>query len=62
MSFATSADVMDVVEKIIKELWPKALGLDAPGEFRKIPYWWAIKNYGSDKPDLRFGKSRVRLC
>lgn len=62
MSFATSGDVMDIIERMIKHLWFETLGVSLDTEFRQIPYWWAMKNYGTDKPDMRLSKCRVRTA
>ncbi|KAK2766655.1 aspartyl-tRNA synthetase 2, mitochondrial [Arachnomyces sp. PD_36] len=56
MSFATSDDVMSVIEGIIRSLWSSLMPEPAPAEkFRRITYEYAMANYGIDKPDTRFG-------
>ena len=55
MSFATQQDVFDVIEPVMKGLFDEfAAGRHVPDEpFVQIPYFDAIRWYGSDKPDLR---------
>ncbi|MFS2220855.1 aspartate--tRNA ligase [Commensalibacter sp. ESL0382] len=55
MSFVTQEDVFEtlepVMEGIFKEFAPTHTVSSAP--FKRIPYKQAMKEYGSDKPDLR---------
>ncbi|WP_077340613.1 aspartate--tRNA ligase [Pseudocolwellia agarivorans] len=51
-SFMTSDQVMEVTEKMIRELFLKLLNVDL-GEFPRMPYSEAMTRFGSDKPDLR---------
>lgn len=55
MSFVEEADVMQVVEKMVTEVFEKALNLKIQKPFRIMSYQEAMERYGSDKPDLRFG-------
>ena len=61
MSFATSNDVMDMVERLIISIWSNVLGVGINPGFKRVPYWWTMKNYGTDKPDLRYPGHRVSL-
>ncbi len=54
MSFVTKEEVMNLIEKLIAHLWGELLGFKQV-KFQKLTYEEAIKRYGSDKPDLRFG-------
>ncbi|KAG0636181.1 tRNA synthetases class II-domain-containing protein [Tuber brumale] len=60
MSFATSNDVMDLVEKLIIRIWDNPLGVRVGPGFKRVPYWWAMKNYGTDKPDFRYPNLRIK--
>jgi len=51
-SFMTSEQVMEVTEKMIRELFLELLDVDL-GDFPRMPYSEAMARYGSDKPDLR---------
>lgn len=56
MCFATQEDVFAVMEEVLsgvfKEFSPKHYKVDE-GPFRRITYRDAMRDYGSDKPDLR---------
>ncbi|MCC6349239.1 MAG: aspartate--tRNA ligase [Candidatus Eisenbacteria bacterium] len=55
MSFATEDDVFDVVEGLFAALWKECLGVEVPTPFPRITYDEAMRRFGSDKPDARFG-------
>ena len=57
MSFVEEIqDVMYPIEGLIKNIFKNAIGLDlGDGHFRQMTYRDAMENYGSDKPDTRFG-------
>ncbi|RHZ71232.1 hypothetical protein Glove_261g4 [Diversispora epigaea] len=56
MSFITISDITSLVEKLIMEIWKKALGIDLQDKipFPRISYLDAINKFGSDKPDTRY--------
>ena len=54
MSFVEQADVIAVGEAVIRNIWQGTLG-HTIGEISHMTYHEAMKTYGSDKPDLRFG-------
>lgn len=60
MSFVTRDDILDVFEGMVKYLFEKTLGIQLE-EFQRINFQDAMENYGSDKPDLRFGMPMKRL-
>jgi aspartyl-tRNA synthetase len=60
MSFVTRDDILDTFEGLAKYLFLEVKGID-PGEFPRIEYDAAMKEYGSDKPDIRFGMKLVEL-
>ncbi|ATZ72488.1 aspartate--tRNA ligase [Idiomarina sp. X4] len=51
-SFMTAEQVMEVTEKMTRELFDSLLGIDL-GDFPSMTWYEAMKRYGSDKPDLR---------
>lgn len=55
MSFVDQADILAVAEKILVKVWKEAVGYDIPTPIKHMTYADAMNNYGSDKPDLRFG-------
>jgi aspartyl-tRNA synthetase len=54
MSFVERDDVLDTFEGLAKYLFKTLKGIEFSEPFLKLPYREAMKNYGSDKPDLRF--------
>ena len=59
MSFIDQADILAVAEKLLVKVWKEAVGYDIPTPIRHMTYADAMQNYGSDKPDLRFGLQLV---
>jgi aspartyl-tRNA synthetase len=54
MSFVTQEEIWDTMEPVIRELFVEfADGKPVTPKFRRIPFDQAIRDYGSDKPDLR---------
>ena len=58
MSFVEQDDVIELGEAVIAELW-KLIGVELPTPFERMTYADAMRRYGSDKPDLRFGNELV---
>ena len=54
MSFPTQDAIFGVIEKVMVRACAVA-GITVKGPFRRMEYQDAIRRYGSDKPDLRFG-------
>ena len=54
MTFVEQEDVLTQFEGLIKHLIKEIKGIDIE-EFPRMKYEDAIKNYGNDKPDIRFG-------
>ncbi len=61
MSFVDQHEVMDITEKMIRELFQKLIDVDL-GEIPVIAYSEAMQLYGSDRPDLRFGLPMVDVA
>jgi aspartyl-tRNA synthetase len=55
MSFVQRDDILSTFEGLAKYLFRQIKGIEFTEPFKKLPYNEAIENYGSDKPDLRFG-------
>ena len=55
MSFVDQDDVMGLTERLIAHVFKEVKGLDIKLPLRRMRYDDAMENYGSDKPDLRFG-------
>ncbi len=54
MSFVKQDDIISVMEKVFKFVFKKALNINIKTPFERMDYEYAMNNYGSDKPDLRF--------
>jgi len=60
MSFVGQEDVLNMFEGLVKSLFKVVKGLDLP-KFPRMSYADAMKYYGSDKPDTRFGMEFTEL-
>ena len=58
MSFVDTEDVIAISEKIVTALWA-LIGYDVPTPLPRMTYADAMRLYGSDKPELRFGLELV---
>ena len=58
MSFVDTDDVMTVAEEILTALWA-LIGYELPRPISRMTYADAMRRFGSDKPDLRFGVELV---
>lgn len=54
MAFVTQEDIFETFEGLMQKLFYDIKGVDLPA-FKRMSYDEAIRKYGSDKPDLRFG-------
>ena len=61
MSFIDQEDILAVAEKIVARVWKEAVNYEIPLPLKRMTYADAMTNYGSDKPDLRFGNQLVDL-
>jgi len=59
MSFVDQEDVLKVAEKILSQVFKKVVGYEIPLPIPRMTYWEAMRRFGSDKPDLRFGYELV---
>jgi len=55
MSFVERDDILDTFEGLAKYLFRQVRSIEFKEPFLKLPYNEAMENYGTDKPDLRFG-------
>lgn len=60
MSFVEQEDVLQLFEGLIKYLFKEEKNIELP-TFQRMTWQDAMKYYGSDKPDLRFGMQFVEL-
>lgn len=60
MSFVEQEDVLNIFEGLAKHIFKKIKNIDL-GEVPRMSYADAMRLYGSDKPDIRFGMQFVEL-
>ena len=60
MSFVEQEDVLNMFEGLIKHILKKIKGIDL-SKFPRMTYAEAMKMYGSDKPDIRFGMEFIEM-
>ena len=60
MSFVDQEDVLSTFEGLTKHLFRTIKGIEIP-DFPRISYADAMRLYGSDKPDTRFGMSFIEM-
>ena len=61
MSFVEQEDVIEVFEELARHLFKEVRGVDLPAKLQQMTWHDAMRLYGSDKPDLRFGMTFVEL-
>ena len=61
MSYADQEDVINMFEGLMKHLFKALKNIEFEGDFPRMTWEDAMKYYGSDKPDIRFGMKFVEL-
>lgn len=61
MSFVEQEDVITIFEGMAKHLFKTIRGIEINEPFARMSWHDAMKTYGSDKPDIRFGMQFVEL-
>ena len=61
MSFVEQEDIIELFEGMAKHLFKVIRGVEFKEPFQRMTWADAMKYYGSDKPDLRFGMKFVEL-
>lgn len=61
MAFVDQEDILNTFEGMAKHLFKSILGLEFNEPFLRMPFDKAMRDYGCDKPDLRFGMKFVEL-
>ena len=54
MSFVDENDIMDIIEELLAYLFKKTLNITLETPFPKLSYETALRDYGTDRPDIRF--------
>jgi len=55
MSFVEQDDVIDLFEDLARHLFKEVRGIELPAKLQQLTWHEAMRRFGSDKPDLRFG-------
>ncbi len=61
MSFVDQEDVIGLFEDMCRHLFKEIRGVELPTPLRQMTWHEAMRRFGSDKPDLRFGMEFVEL-
>lgn len=61
MAFVEQEDILNTFEGLIKHLFKTVRGVELDEKFPRLSYEEAMKRFGSDKPDMRFGMEFVDL-
>ncbi len=61
MSFVDQEDVIEIFEGLARHLFKKVRGVDLPEKLEQMTWHDAMRLYGSDKPDRRFGMTFVEV-
>ena len=61
MSFVDQEDVLEVFEGLARHLFKQVRGVDLPEKLDQMTWHEAMRLYGSDKPDRRFGMTFVEV-
>ena len=55
MAFVEQEDVLNTFEGMMRTLFKNVLNVDIPNPLPRMSWYDAMDNYGSDKPDIRYG-------
>lgn len=61
MSFIDVEDILDLTERLMKEIFKGALGIELKTPFPRLKHSEALGRFGIDKPDTRFGMELTDL-
>lgn len=61
MSFGTPDDLFPIIEGLVQALFKECINVDIEVPFKRMTYAEAVDQYGTDKPDLRFGMPLVNV-
>lgn len=61
MSFGMPEDLMKLMEGMVASIFKECVGTTVPQTFPRMNYRDCVENYGTDRPDLRFGMPLVRV-
>ena len=61
MSFVDQEDVINLFEDMARHLFKEIRGVELPAKLQQMTWHEAMRRFGSDKPDLRFGMEFVEF-
>lgn len=61
MSFVNQEDIIQTFEGMAKHLFKSLRGIELNEPFLRLPWADAMRRFGSDKPDMRFGMEFIEL-
>ena len=61
MSFVDQEDVIELFEDMARHLFKELRGVELPAKLQQMTWHEAMRRFGSDKPDLRFGMEFVEF-
>lgn len=61
MSFVTMEDILEINERLMASVFRSVLHVELPRPFQRISFDEAMRRFGTDKPDLRYGFQIVDL-
>jgi aspartyl-tRNA synthetase len=61
LSFGDEEDIYGLMEEMFVEIWKEILDVDLPVPFPRLRFEDAMRRFGTDKPDLRYGMELADL-
>ena len=61
MSYVDQEDVIEIFENMARHLFMEIRGVELPEKLQQMTWHEAMRRFGSDKPDLRFGMEFVEM-
>lgn len=61
MAFIDEADIMALMEQMVRTLFNQIIGSPLPAQFPQMTYAEAMERFGSDKPDMRIDLELVSI-
>ena len=61
MSFVDQDDVIELFEAMARHLFKEVRSVELPAKLQQMTWHEAMRRFGSDKPDLRFGMEFIEL-
>lgn len=60
-TFLSGEEIMELAEGMMKQVMKDVLNIEMTGAFERMAYEEAMKRFGSDKPDTRFGMELIHV-